>query len=328
MRLKPWGKCDGSSKNNELQLIPLSKLDLKQFSQPGSVKPGSDLYKMYRTRLGQLIWLEKTRMEIGFDVSILASLLAYLSTSELLYINDVINTLKESPDLCLFLPRLPCDREVEVQALCDASLAGRVDESSQGGRAIGLTVSGSDVFAPVDVSSRRVRRRGSSSFDVEMLVLVETADTCIVVGLLVEELLYGVRPSLAHRMFLEIEGYRIKEKRTKCTIDTDARDAVERIYSLKDSLTVSKRRRTDIADCQELLVFSDVTEFRHIHGATNAMDCLTKKYGRYGLSKAKAAYQRFLDLLYSGKYDADLTSVDRNGKLQTVKCAYIGCCHP
>ncbi len=311
-----------------LKLIPLSKLDLKQFSQPGSVKPGSDLYKMYRTRLGQLIWLEKTRMEIGFDVSILASLLAYLSTSELLYINDVINTLKESPDLCLFLPRLPCDREVEVQALCDASLAGRVDESSQGGRAIGLTVSGSDVFAPVDVSSRRVRRRGSSSFDVEMLVLVETADTCIVVGLLVEELLYGVRPSLAHRMFLEIEGYRIKDKRTKCTIDTDARDAVERIYSLKDSLTVSKRRRTDIADCQELLVFSDVTEFRHIHGATNAMDCLTKKYGRYGLSKAKAAYQRFLDLLYSGKYDADLTSVDRNGKLQTVKCAYIGCCHP
>jgi hypothetical protein len=95
-------------------------------------------------------------------------------------------------------------------------------------------------------------------------------------------------------------------------IDTDAKDSVERLYSLKDSLTVSKRRRIDISDLQEMLKFADVSEYRHVRGISNPMDCMTKKYGKFGISKEKSSYQRLMDLIYGGRYVADLTAVERD----------------
>ena len=96
------------------------------------------------------------------------------------------------------------------------------------------------------------------------------------IGLMYEELWYGIRPSLAQRILIEIEGLKVADTKTKIVIDTDAKDSVERIYSLKDSIGVSKRRRVDVADCQELLYYADIAEFRHICGVTNPMDTLTE----------------------------------------------------
>jgi hypothetical protein len=299
-----------------------------QFSKPGTIKSGSELFALFRKCLGQLIWVEKTRMEHSFDVSILASLLKVLCLDEIHYINDVIAGLRESEDLCLFMPRLP-QGEIEIQGVMDASLATRVDQSSQGARALGLTVCGCDGFSPVDVSSRRVRRTGSSSFDVEFLTLVDTSDMAYVIGLVVEELEHGTRPSLCQRILFEMEGMKIENTQTKAIIDTDAKDSVERLYTLKDALTVSKRRRVDIADLQEMLIYGDITEYRHICGSTNPMDVLTKKYGKYGISKNKATYRRFLQLLYEGLYVADVTAVTRSEaarkskiKIRSCRCYY------
>ena len=75
---------------------------------------------------------------------------------------------------------------------------------------------------------------------------------------------------------------------------------------------MSKRRRIDISDLQEMLQHADVSEFRHIRGITNPMDCLTKKYGKFGISKEKASYLRFMDLLYEGRYVPDLTACERD----------------
>jgi len=179
----------------------------------------------------------------------------------------------------------------------------------------------------VDVVSRKVRRKGSSSFDVEMLTVVDASDMAMVIKLLVEELIFGIRPSLAQRIYLELEGLSIQQPSISVVIDTDAKDCVERIYSLKDSLGVSKRRRVDVSDCQELVVFGDITEYRHIAGSTNPLDCGTKKYGRFGLSKDKASWLRFMDLLYSGRYVPDLTAVERASPLTTVKCNWFSLTH-
>jgi hypothetical protein len=124
---------------------------------------------------------------------------------------------------------------------------------------------------------------------------------------------------------MEVEGICSAQTKTPIIIDTDAKDSVERIYSLKDSLTVSKRRRVDVSDMQEMLYFSDVSEFRHICGSTNPMDCLTKKYGKYGQSKLKACYKRFLEIIYEGKYVADITAVERQSNLAAKKIRYCGC---
>jgi hypothetical protein len=244
--------------------------------------------------------------------------------SEIHYVNEVINDLISSKDRCFHLPRLP-GGTLYVHSVMDASLASRIDQSSQGGRAVGICVPGSDRFSPVEVSSRKVRRRGSSSFDVELLTLVDTADMSYVVGLLLEEVMFSIRPSLVHRLYMELEGICTKSTKTRIVIDTDAKDSVERIYSLKNSIEVSKRRRVDISDLQEMLYYTDVTEFRHICGSTNPMDCLTKKYGRFGQSKQKACYKRFLELVYDGKYIADITAVERQSNLAARKIRYCGC---
>ena len=80
---------------------------------------------------------------------------------------------------------------------------------------------------------------------------------------------------------------------------------------------------------QEMLLFGDIAEFRHVCGATNPLDVLTKKYGKRGHSKNKASYKRFLELLYDGRYVADVTAVDRNNSLQKNKSRVCFCnyCH-
>ncbi len=311
----------------EKHIKPISteKLDAKLYNTPGSIKVGTNLYDLFRSLLGKCIWMLKTRSEYEFDVSILASRVHRLSLSDVHYLNDVAQSFISTKDYALFLPSIIIQpgEQLELIGVCDASLAGRDDETSQGARGIGLTSSNSDAFAPVDVSSRKVRRRGSSSFDVEMLTCVDTADMMVVIRLLFEELAYGTRPSLMHRILLEIEGFFVERPVVRCVIDTDARDCVERIYSIKDALTISKRRRVDVTDCQDLIVFRDISEFRHVAGSSNPMDVGTKKYGKHGISKDKAPYQRLLQMLYHGIYVPDLTSSERSSEFSSAKKVFM-----
>jgi len=288
-------------------LLPIKLETFSPAEKQGKIEPGSRLFNAFRERLGQSIWCEKTRSEHKLDNSLLASLCNELTIGEIHYMNDVIEDLRSTSDRKLFLPRLPDDAEPQVIGLLDAALGNRHDLSSQGAQAVGLGLAGSDHFVPLDVNSRRIRRRGSSSFDVETLKTVECTDMAILIGFLYEEIRCGVRPSLLKRIMFEIEGYKVSDAKTKILIDTDAKDVVTRVYSLKSSMDVSKRRRMDVCDCQECLAEGDITIYRHITGKTNPMDCLTKKYGKYGQSKTKASYVRFLQLLYDGKYVADLT---------------------
>ena len=222
--------------------------------------------------------------------------------------NDVIDSLQETSRVPVLLPVLSSTSPVCVQGICDASLQGRQDLSSQGARATGLRNLDADNFAPCDVRSTKIRRKASSSFDAETLQLVEQTDICLLVKLLVEELEFGKLPSLVERQLLQLDGFAVNTTGLQSFIDTDCNDAITRIYSLKSSLDVSKRRRGDIADLQECVELGDISQYRHICGTSNPMDILTKKYGKGGLSKQKQTYVRFLQLVYEGKYIADLTN--------------------
>jgi hypothetical protein len=307
-----------------LKLINVKHLSAGALATPGSITVGTTLYDQFRSALGKLIWLEKTRGEKSFDISMLASRVKVLSIAEIHYINDVMAYLLETKKSAVFIPELSLQagEELQLVTICDASLGGRIDDSSQGARCIGLSTTGSDQFAPIEFVSRKVRRRGSSSFDVEMLTLIEASDMLMVIRLLLEELLYGARPSLMHRLLFEVEGLHVPRPPVNYVVDCDAKDCIERIYSVKDSLTISKRRRMDVTDAQDLLIFNDVTEFRHVHGPTNPLDVGTKKYGRYGISHEKASFQRYLAMLYRGEYIPDLTAVNRTSELNTAKIKY------
>ena len=302
-----------------VKIIPLRKIDARKFEKPGSIQVGTELYDQFRSLLGKFIWLLKTRPEYEFDVSILASRVHQLCFLDLEYANVLAQCFLDTIDRQLFLPAIELEEgeTLTLQGVCDASLAGDAGSRpleaprAQGARAIGLSSTNKDIFCPIDVSSRKIRRVSSSSFDAEMLILVELADMLCVIRLLLEELQYGIRPSLIQRILAEVEGWVIERPPILCFADTDAKDCVERIYSVKDSITISKRRRVDVSDCQDLVSSSDITAFRHVMGSTNPLDCITKRYGFKGIAYLKASYQRFLQMLYHGIYVPDLTCSNR-----------------
>ena len=307
------------------------------------------MYRAFRNRLGSLLWVTKTRPEIEFDLSILASMLAALTLSTIQYINSVISQLLSTVDQEYFVPRLP-PGDLVIQGIGDASLGGRPDESSQGSRVVGLmsvegTSSGMPAeanffplktpnseldnqykvnsyssFAPIEYKSSKVRRKGVSSFDVETLVLVDLADIAYVIGLLLEELLWGKRPSLAQRRLMQLDGVEVEERHAPIILDTDAKDCVDRVYSLQRSLDISKRRRMDIDDLQDLLQHKDVQLIRHIHGPTNPMNFGTKKRSRTCADGVK-----FMSLFYDGIYIPDLTAKNRKPVRGVKVCQCMYC---
>ena len=293
-------KCNVIDIQNVLRV---NNIDKKSITTPGTILPGSPFYAQYRNRLGVLIWVEKFRPEIFYEVSVCAGRLQVLCLDEIYYINSIITYLHASIDQLFFLPRLPAHEEVVVLGVLDASLGTRLDGSSQGARVIGISAKNSSTFAPVEFTSKKVRRKGSSSFDVECLTGVETVDASLIVGLLWEELTHGPRVSPLKKLLMRAEGLEVLDTPTPIIIDTDARDVVSRVYSLKRSLDgVSKRRRIDIADLQECLELRDITEIRHISGKSNPTDPGTK-----GVAKTSQQFCRLLSMLYEGTYIPDLT---------------------
>jgi len=316
------------------------------------IPDGHPVYKAFRNRLGSLLWVTKTRPEIEFDLSILASMLAALTLSTIQYINSVISQLLNTVDQEYFVPRLP-PGEIVIQGIGDASLGGRPDESSQGSRVVGLMsveetssgipssgmrfisskTSNSELssnnqyklnsyssFAPIEYKSSKVRRKGVSSFDVETLVLVDLADIAYVIGLLLEELLWGKRPTLAQRRLMQLDGVEVEERHAPIILDTDAKDCVDRVYSLQRSLDISKRRRMDIDDLQDLLQHKDLQLIRHIHGPTNPMNFGTKKRSRTCADGVK-----FMSLFYDGLYIPDLTAKNRKPVRGVKVCQCMYC---
>ena len=128
---------------------------------------------------------------------------------------------------------------------------------------------------------------------------------CHIISLLVEEHQHGPRPGFQKRLDLRLEGLEWKRQPVSVDIHTDAKDLVTRVYSLKASLDVSKRRRIDIADIQECIEEGDISRLSHIRGATNPVDIGTKN-----VSMAKEAYKRYLRMVYDGHYVPDITAAD------------------
>ena len=140
------------------------------------------------------------------------------------------------------------------------------------------------------------------------------------IGLLLEELLWGKRPSLAQRRLMQLDGVEVEERRAPVILDTDAKDCVDRIYSLQRSLDISKRRRMDIDDIQDLLQHKEIKLVRHINGPTNPMNFGTKQRPR-----TSADGVRFMSLFYEGIYIPDLTAKNRKPVKKGIKvcqCRY------
>jgi hypothetical protein len=154
-------------------------------------------------------------------------------------------------------------------------------------------------FAPVFIKSGHLTRVAHSSFDGETLVGIEGVDVSLSVALLVEEFLHGVRPSLWDRKLAQLEGIELSsELMIPIEQHTDAKDLVDRVKKITFDPKMSKRRKTDIFDYQELEDLGIMRPLIKITGPDNPVDCLTK-----AMPFDSKGFARLLELVRDGVYE-------------------------
>ena len=133
----------------------------------------------------------------------------------------------------------------------------------------------------VSFKSHKLGRVSHSSFDGECIECVDTVDSALGLAQLLEEAEWGPRPGLwdrrqarTNKEDLGWEGYE-----DTCTVMTevwtDCQSLISRVYSDCMDQSMSKRRKTDVADIKDCVARS-VLRLRKISGTCNPSDPLTK----------------------------------------------------
>jgi len=212
----------------------------------------------------------------------------------------------ETKDKKMFIPRLSPESmdDLRLTIITDASDGSMQKGKSQGAYAIGMQTDtsapeeGEALFASVITRSHRIKRVAHSSYDAEMLEIVEAIDHGLLLSLLVEELRRCPRPSMWERHLLAAEGKVYYDMPTKIKLWTDSKSSIDKVASDKDADGTARRRRVDIADVRELVAYDVVEPLGFVHGEVNPLDVGTKDKPVW--SQPARAYRR---LLYGGYFD-------------------------
>jgi len=285
----------------KLQEVPVTQLSKIEKTQ---VFPEtSEVYKFFRRQLGNLIWVLLTRPECGREASFAAAECKHLKIEAIRAFNACIAFLKDTADRAFFIPRLAREQPYRLCAVLDASFGSRPDGSSQGAHAIGISVPSAHIFGVIHCRSARLRRTNSSSFDSECVETVACLDWVTVIHMALQELEFGILPTLSQRHILSLSGVRVTPKRIPIDMHGDALDVIDRALSTKRSLDLAKRRLLDVSDIQECITFGELQSFSHIRGCSNPLDPGTKV-----LTRHCQQFVRLLRMLHDAQYIPDFTN--------------------
>jgi hypothetical protein len=97
---------------------------------------------------------------------------------------------------------------------------------------------------------------------------------------------------------MQLEGLSEKPE-CDCAIElhSDSEDLVSRVRKITNDPSMSKRRKTDIADFQECEELGIMRPIVKIWGKKNPVDCFTKE-----MSFESVGYQRLCELVRDGVY--------------------------
>ena len=206
------------------------------------------------------------------------------------------------------IPRIDKGAPIKVVVITDAGEPK--DERGyngkwHGGIAIGLMEDDwhdAGRFAPVYFKSGHVTRVAHSSFDGETLIGIEGIDMGMSVALLVEEFEQGVRMNMWDRKLATLEGIDVTPELTvPIELHTDAQDLVDKVRKITFDPKMAKRRKTDVADFQELEELGIMRPLVKIDGGFNPVDCMTKE-----MSFDSAPFLRLCQIARDGIYEVYL----------------------
>jgi hypothetical protein len=262
-----------------------------------------------RTALGSLRWMHRTNLEIGYELHRASQWVTneFCTIERLNRLNKVIvylqngrrehGTPKDTDPVrtSIFIPRLSNDVGLKVVMIADAGDPPN-DElyrgKWQGCFVVGLA---EDIepsityqycshardelkFAPIFWRMSSTRRVAGNSFDGESATFIEGLDVSLSIANQCEESEFGIRPGLWERHLMGIaEDSDSNASVVPIEGHTDSNDLVIASRSLVYPKGMEKRRKSDIADIQQLQSMGRMRAVVKIRGVTNPANAGTKK---------------------------------------------------
>ena len=309
----------------KVQPVQISKSRSKQVNSLISEEERSDM----RAALGSLRWAHRTNLEIGYELHRASQWVTHeLCTIERLNrLNKVIMYLRNgrrehdaprdmAPVLSsLFIPRLSNDVGLKVVMIADAGDPPN-DElykgKWQGCYVVGLAEDTEPAlmyahcshprdqakFCPIVWKMGSTRRVAGNSFDGESATFIEGLDVSLSIANQCEEAEFGIRPGLWERHLM---GQSEDDEAHVVPIEghTDSNDLVMASRSLVYPRGMEKRRKSDIADIQQLQCMNRLRDLVKIRGTTNPANAGTKKLSFEDITMTR------LRTLQQGRYTPD-----------------------
>ena len=260
----------------------------------------------YRTTLGQAMWVTSHgRGELQYETSYGASAVNSLRIGDITRLNKSVRLLKDPRfSYRVKLPKLSMQSETLIRAVVDAGEGEQgsdVWEKAYGGRLLGLHQPDTGLFATLEVRAGKLGRVTHSSFDGESVNAIEAVDVALAVQYLIAEYENGVQVSRDKRLEMLIHGETDPDANRRVLpiqLDTDSKSLVDRVESAKLDSQMSKRRKADVADLQELRWLNLLKRLRHVAGKSIPADCLTKPK-----VITKETMHRLVTILKTGLYE-------------------------
>jgi hypothetical protein len=260
----------------------------------------------FRTTLGQSMWVTShARGELQYETSYGASSVNSLKIGDITRLNKTVRLLKDPRfNYRVKLPKLSMHSETVIRAVVDAGEGEQgsdVWEKAYGGRLLGLHQPDTGLFATLEVRAGKLGRVTHSSFDGESVNAIEAVDVALAVQYLIAEYENGVQVSRDKRLEMLIHGETDPDANRRVLpiqLDTDSKSLVDRVESAKLDAQMSKRRKADVADLQELRWLNLLKRLRHVSGKSIPADCLTKPK-----TITKDTMARLVKILKEGFYE-------------------------
>ena len=152
-----------------------------------------------------------------------------------------------------------------------------------------------------EIASKRVKRVSHGSFDAETTWAIESYEEAIGNAEVIEEGVFGRRPSLAERSLARVEGYDLATECGEMGIElhTDCESLCKAVDNLILAAGLGKRRRVDVADLKQEVAAGRLLGLTHISGPYNPSDCISKKFNAKGTNITR---ERLYSILESGIY--------------------------
>ncbi len=277
-----------------------------EYNQGGTEELGAGEQSEFRSTVGKLQWAKKGRPELRQCVSELAQRQGHATGQDFILANKVIRRFKTTSFVnrlhALCPPLLDgnlCWRGIVITDAGDTPAIPSNDGRWQGGRLTGFT--DAEKLAVTEIASKKVKRVSHGSFDAETTWAIESYEECIAQCEVLEEGMFGRRPTLQERVRAKVEGFELTTHcgEMACEIHTDCESLCKAVDNLILATGLGKRRRVDVADLKQEVATGRLLGLTHISGLHNPADCVSKRFNAKGTNVTR---ERMFSILETGIY--------------------------